>query len=89
MPPLVAFAGLSQHEAHATSLAAIVPIAAVAATRFALEGSVDWSAAALLSAGTLLGAPVGARLLARTSAGMLNVAFGSLMLIVAARLLLG
>ena len=88
VPPLVAYAGLSQHEAHATSLAAIVPIAAVAGTRFAVDGSVDWSAAALLSVGTLLGAPVGAWLLARTSAGTLNVAFGAFMLIVAARLLL-
>jgi uncharacterized membrane protein YfcA len=89
VPPLVAFAALSQHQAHATSLAAIVPIAAVAATRFALEGSVDWSAAALLSAGTLVGAPVGAWLLTRVSAGVLNLAFGGVMLIVAARLLLG
>jgi uncharacterized protein len=88
VPPLVAFAALSQHQAHATSLAAIVPIAAVAGTRFAIDGSVDWSAAALLSVGTLLGAPVGAWLLARTSAGTLNVAFGAFMLIVAARLLL-
>jgi uncharacterized protein len=88
VPPLVAYAGLSQHQAHATSLAAIVPIAAVAGTRFAVDGSVDWSAAALLSVGTLLGAPVGAWLLARTSAGTLNVAFGAFMLIVAARLLL-
>jgi uncharacterized membrane protein YfcA len=89
VPPLVAFAALSQHQAHATSLAAIVPIAAVAGTRFAIEGSVDWSAAALLSAGTLLGAPIGAWLLARSSAGALNLAFGAFMLIVAARLLLG
>jgi uncharacterized protein len=89
VPPLVAFAALSQHQAHATSLAAIVPIAAVAGTRFAIDGSVDWSAAALLSAGTLLGAPVGAWLLARSSAGTLNLAFGGFMLIVAARLLLG
>jgi uncharacterized protein len=88
VPPLVAFAALSQHQAHATSLAAIVPIAAVAGARFAIDGSVDWSAAALLSVGTLLGAPVGARLLARTSAGTLNVAFGAFMLIVAVRLLL-
>jgi uncharacterized protein len=88
VPPLVAFAALSQHQAHATSLAAIVPIAAVAGTRFAIDGSVDWSAAALLSVGTLLGAPVGAWLLTRTSAGTLNVAFGAFMLIVAARLLL-
>jgi uncharacterized membrane protein YfcA len=89
VPPLVAVAALSQRQAHATSLAAIVPIAAVAGTRFAIDGSVDWSAAALLSVGTLLGAPVGAWLLVRSSAGALNLAFGGFMLIVAARLLLG
>ena len=53
VPFLVAFAGLSQHEANATSLAAIVPIAAVAATRFAVDGRIAWTLAGLLVLGSL------------------------------------
>ena len=88
VPLLARFVALSQHEAHATSLAAIVPIVAVAATRFAVDGSVEWRLAGLLVAGNLLGAPLGARLLARTREGVLKVLFGVLMMIVSAQLLL-
>lgn len=87
VPLLVAFAGLSRHEAHATSLAAIVPIALVGAARFALDGSVDVGIAVFLIAGALVGAPIGARLLARSSEATLKVVFGAVALIVAVRML--
>jgi uncharacterized membrane protein YfcA len=87
VPLLVAWQRFGQHEAHATSLAAIIPIAAVGAARFAVDGSVDYGIAALLSAGSLAGAPVGARLLARAGEGLLKLLFGALMLAVAAQLL--
>jgi uncharacterized protein len=88
VPLMVAFGGLSQHEAHATSLAAIVPIAAVASARFGAEGRVDWALAGLLAVGTLVGAPVGAWLLARMGEGLLKLLLGAVMLIVAVQLLL-
>jgi uncharacterized protein len=88
VPLLVAVAGLTQHEAHATSLAAIAPIAAVGALRFALAGSVDLGVAVLLAAGSLAGAPLGARALRRSSDTALKAAFGALMIAVAAGLLL-
>jgi uncharacterized protein len=88
MVPLLVLAGFAQHQAHATSLAAIVPIAAVAATRFAFHGNVDYAVAALLAVGTLVGAPLGARIMARSSEGMLKVLFGCLMLAVAGLMML-
>ncbi|HEX2236742.1 MAG TPA: sulfite exporter TauE/SafE family protein [Actinomycetota bacterium] len=88
VPLLVAVVGLTQHEAHATSLAAIAPIAAVGALRFALAGSVDLGVAVLLAAGSLAGAPLGARVLRRASDNALKAAFGALMIAVAAGLLL-
>lgn len=87
VPLLVSFVGLSQHEAHATSLAAIVPIAAVGALRFAAADTVDLSVAALLAAGSLVGAPLGARLMARTREGVLKLLFGAFMVVVALQLL--
>lgn len=78
VPMLVMLAGLSQHEAHATSLGAIVPIALVGAAAFALDGEVSFAAAAGLGAGALAGARIGAALMARTSERRLRAAFGGL-----------
>jgi uncharacterized membrane protein YfcA len=88
MVPLLVAQGLSQHHAHATSLAAIVPIAVVGGVAFALEGDVDYSIALLLAGGSLVGAPLGARIMARAREAPLKIGFGVFMLIVAIRLLL-
>lgn len=87
VPLLVAVVGLSQHGAHATSLAAIVPIATVGAIAFALEGNTDLLVAGLLAAGSLVGAPIGAKVMAGTKAGALKFMFGILMVAVGAQLL--
>ncbi len=78
MVPLLLLIGMSQHEAHATSLAAIVPIAIAGAIRFGLASEIDVLVAALLAAGAIVGAPMGARVMAKTSEGALKVMFGLL-----------
>lgn len=88
VPLLVAFAALSQHQANATSLAAIVPIAAVAGARFAVDGRVDWELAGLLAVGSLAGAPLGALIMSHSSPGLLKTMFGVFMIAVSLRLLL-
>ena len=88
VPLLVAVMGLTQHRAHATSLAAIVPIAAVGALTFAAEDAIDWRVAVLLAVGALVGAQVGARLMAGTSEGVLRMLFAALMIAVGAQMLL-
>jgi uncharacterized membrane protein YfcA len=87
VPLLVALVHLSQHQAHATSLAAIVPIGAVGALTFALDGEVDLEVAGLLALGALVGAPLGARIMSRTEERPLKIMFGMLMIAVGVQLL--
>ena len=82
VPLLVLWLGLTQHKAHATSLAAIAPIALVGAIAFATAGEVDIPVAIGLAAGALLGAPLGARIMAGLSESRLKVAFGMFMVAV-------
>ena len=88
VPLLVPLSALSQHESHATSLAAIAPIAAVGAARFTAAGAVDGRVAILLAAGSLVGAPLGATLLHRASEATLRLVFGGVMVAVGIGLLL-
>ena len=76
MVPLLVALGLSQHDAHATSLAAGIPLAAVGALTFAADGAVDLGFALALATGALFGSQVGARIMARTPEAPLKVAFG-------------
>lgn len=89
VPLLVALAGFSQHRAHATSLAAIVPIAAVAAGVFALDSDVEYGTAALLAAGALVGAPLGARAMAAFGERSLEAAFGAFLVAVGVTMVVG
>ena len=88
VPLIVAVAGVSQHEAHATSLAAILPIATVAAARFGVNEEINYGIAILLGLGSLVGAPLGARVMAGISEGALKIAFGALMVTVGVSLVL-
>jgi uncharacterized protein len=60
IPLMTAFAGLSQREAHGTSLVAIVFTAAVGAFTYYLHGSVDWLAALILGISAIFFARLGA-----------------------------
>lgn len=82
VPLLVTVAGFSQHRAHATSLAAIVPIAAAAAARFGRAGEVDLDTALLLAAGAIVGAQLGARIMHGMGEATLKAAFGGLLIAV-------
>jgi uncharacterized protein len=75
VPGLVLFGGMEQRRAHATSLAAIVPIALAAVVGYALEDSVDWAAAGLLVAGAITGTVAGTRFLRRIPQRALRVIF--------------
>jgi hypothetical protein len=65
VPALMAFVGMDQRRASATSLVAIAPAAVVGAITYGLQGEVDWLAALTLAVGSVVGAPIGARLLRR------------------------
>lgn len=82
VPGLVLWLALTQREASGTSTASIVASSAAAMAAFGLSGSVDWRAAGLILAGSVVGAWIGAwtaervteRLLATTFALVLAVA---------------
>jgi uncharacterized protein len=80
MIPFLVLVGFTQHEAHATSLAAISPIALVGALMFAAAGEVDLGLAIALAAGSVVGAPLGARLMAGLPESRLKVVFGAVMI---------
>jgi uncharacterized membrane protein YfcA len=63
VPALMAFAQMDQRRASATSLVAIAPAAVVGAVTYAVQGEVHWLAALTLAIGSVIGAPIGARLL--------------------------
>lgn len=63
VPALMAFLHLDQRRASATSLVAIAPAALVGAITYAVQGEVHWLAALTLAVGSVIGAPIGARLL--------------------------
>lgn len=82
VPLLVMACSFDQKRAHATSLAAIVPIAAAGAAVYAQDLAVDLRIAVALALGSMAGAPVGARLLAGSSEAGLKIAFGVLQVLV-------
>lgn len=87
VPAMVLLAGMTQQRASASSLAAIVPIAAVGAVIFGRADSVDLAAAAVLIVGSLVGVQVGARLMPRVGDDRLRVGFAIVMIAVALTML--
>jgi uncharacterized protein len=88
VPALALLAGMAQQRASATSLAAIVPIAAVGALVFGRSESVDLAAALVLAAGSLVGVQAGTWLMPRVGDERLRIAFAIFMVAVALTMLL-
>lgn len=86
VPGLVLALGFGQRRASGTSMATIVVSAAAALLVFARDGAVDWPAAALLGAGAMAGAWLGAHYLDRVPERLLAMGFVALLLISAARM---
>ena len=86
VPGLVLFGVMEQRRAHATSLAAIVPIALAAVVGYALDDGVDWAAAGLLTAGAIAGTIAGTRFLRRIPQRSLRIIFAVFLLASAALL---
>lgn len=78
--------GFTQHEAHATSLSAMVLTASAAVVPFAIAGEVDVAAALALAPTAMLGAYFGAGLMRRIPEQRLRTAFVIMLLVIAARM---
>ena len=86
VPGLVIFLGLGQHQAEATSLLAIVPVAIVGTYRQDRYGNVRRGDALLLGVLSIAGAAGGVALANALSGAFLRDAFAALTLLVAAQL---
>ena len=86
VPGLVIFLGLGQHEAEATSLLAIVPVALVGTYRQDRYGNVRRRDALLLGVLSVAGAAAGVALANALSGAVLRDAFAALIVLVALQL---
>src|SRR4029077_8408320 len=89
VPGLVVVVGLTQHEAEATSLLAIVPVAAVGALSQNRYGNVHGGDAVLMGLLSIAGVAGGVVLANALSGEALRLAFAALILLVAAQLVRG
>jgi hypothetical protein len=83
VPLLVLWAAYSQRDAHALSLGAIIPISLAGIATYGVAGEVRYWQALGLAAGSIVGARIGADLLARIDERLLKVVFGTFLLGVA------
>jgi uncharacterized membrane protein YfcA len=86
VPGLVIFLGLSQHQAEATSLLAIVPVALVGAVTQDRYGNVRRADALRMSVVSIAGAAAGVALANVLSGAVLRTAFALVILLIAAQL---
>ena len=82
VPMLVLLLRFDQRLAAGTSLAAIVPTAAVGVVSYAVHGSVAWIPALILAAGAVVGAQIGTWLLARLPQNALRWGFVAFLAVV-------
>jgi len=88
VPLLTLWAGLTQHEAHGTSLAAVIATGIVGAWVYAGRGAVNWSSAAWLAAAAVAASYFSARHASRIPGLRLRRYFGAFLLVVAVLLAL-
>jgi uncharacterized membrane protein YfcA len=88
VPMMVTYFGISQHEAHATSLAVIMPTAIVSSIIYGFHGQLDFTVAANLAIGSTIGASLGAKWMKKIPAAQLKRLFGVLLVLVGLRMVL-
>ena len=88
VPMMVGLLGLTQHKAHGTSLAVIIPISIMSAIVYALRGHIDWTLVATIGSGSVVGAIIGAKLMMKVPAHRLRQLFGVYTVAIATLLLL-
>ncbi len=89
VPGLVLLLQLNQHTATGTSLAALLlPVGFLGAMEYYRRGQVNIPYAAIIAAGLFVGALLGAKLAGSLPDVVLRRAFGALLLLISAKLLL-
>jgi len=89
MVPALAALGFTRHKSNAISLATILLVAASGVIGFAVAGAIDVAYGLAVGAGGLVGATFGARWMNAMSATTLARIFGTFLVVIGARLLIG
>jgi uncharacterized protein len=87
--PLLVAIGFDQHRAHATSLAAIVLIAAAGAASFGMSGEMALGIGVTIGIGGVVGSAIGASVMDRTSPRTLTIIFGFVLFVAGLRMISG
>lgn len=87
VPIMVSYFNITQHQAHATSLAVIVPTAITSSIIYGFHGQLDLSIAINLAIGSIAGAAIGAKIMKKISAAQLKRLFGVLLVLVGIRMI--
>lgn len=88
VPLFTMWAGLSQHEAHGTSLAAVIVTGTVGAWLYSNHGHVLWASAGWLAAASVVASFFTAQYAARISGARLRFFFGAFLFVAAVMLLI-
>lgn len=86
VPSLVFLSKIKDHNAHATAIAVILPLTIISAFIYAKSGIIDISITLKVTAGTIIGAYIGSKLLNKLSINVLRKLFGIFMIIAAIRM---
>lgn len=89
MVPLLLAIGFDRHRAHATSIAAILPIALAGAATFGLGGEIDVGVGITVGLGGVVGSIAGAQMMHRSSPRTLAFVFNVILVLAAVRMILG
>lgn len=87
VPLFISILGLEQKRAHATSLAAVIPIAIVGSVGYILNDHVSWDLSFFLALGGFVGVRFGARVLHHAPLRFVQILFSCVLLFTSLRLL--
>jgi len=87
VPLMVGYLGVSQHMAHGTSLAVIVPTALSASIVYGFNGNANFMPALNLAVGSIIGATLSAKGMKKISPDHLKKIFGFFLVLVGIRMI--
>ena len=87
VPSMVHFLDVDEHDAHATAIAVIMPLAVISAFIYFRNGYLDFGKTLPVAAGGILGGFTGAYLLHRVSSYWLQKIFALFMIVAAVRMI--
>lgn len=90
VPALVYWVGMSQHQAQGTSLFVLMaPVVAVAVFNYYKAGNVDVKSALVIMVTFVIGSFFGSKIAQQIPEKILKIVFGSLMIVVALKMIFG